>query len=66
MQAKFYFFNLVSIGIIIVYGKMALNRILRKQNAKIFSGFNELRKTQSEEFSVSVAVKNFLDQLGSY
>jgi len=49
-----------------MYGKMALNRILRKQNAKIFSGFNELRKTQSEEFSFSVAVKYFLDQLGSY
>jgi hypothetical protein len=66
MQAKFYFFNLVSIGIIIMYGKKTLNRTLRKQNAKISSGFNELRKTQSEEFSVSVAVKKFLDQLGSY
>jgi hypothetical protein len=43
-----------------MYGKMTLNRILRKENAKIFHGFNELRKTQFEEFSVSVAVEKFL------
>jgi hypothetical protein len=59
-------FSLVSIGIIIMYGKMTLNSILRIQNAEILRRFNELRKTQFEEFSVSVAAEKFLDQQGSY
>jgi hypothetical protein len=59
-------FSLASVGIIVMYGKMTFNRILRKQNSKIFRGFNKLRKTQFEEFSVSVAVEKFLEQLGSY
>jgi hypothetical protein len=59
-------FSLVSIGIVVKYGKMTLNDISRKQNAKILRGFNELRKTQFEEFSVSLAVEKFLYQQGSY